>query len=270
MFHYDNSAEVCFTTYDMWLPMYHLRHFCFKSFCNARKSPLSSIHSLGHERVMGERAVWQGAMISCWWGLSRIWRACVGVGEIVVWSFYEVPQVHSSSIFMLLWNCALSCNAVCTAEKHSPSEWGVASCSPCELPLEPPSAWQQCLWVRSWGQLPYVHTQMYMHIRTSYQSMHLLILGPFDTSDELLSSEVPVAVGMSWQHTHQSFTLLELVPGIMLCRLLMCSCVTPLSVHTLSMKRATKRTIELATSLFSKSSKPLSVSKLSATLPAML
>ena len=60
------------------------------------------------------------------------------------------------------------------------------------------------------------------------------------------------------------------LPGIMLCRLLMCSWVTPLSVHTLSMKRATNLTTELATSLFSESSNPLSVSKLSATLPAML
>lgn len=60
------------------------------------------------------------------------------------------------------------------------------------------------------------------------------------------------------------------VPGIMLCRLLMCSWVTPLSVHTLSMKRATNLTTELATSLLSDSSNPLSVSKLSATLPAML
>lgn len=60
------------------------------------------------------------------------------------------------------------------------------------------------------------------------------------------------------------------LPGIMLCKLLMCSWVMPLSVQTLSMKRATNLTTELATSLFSESSNPLSVSKLSATLPAML
>lgn len=102
----------------------------------------------------------------------------------------------------------------------------------------------------------------------------------------LMSSQASVAVGLSWENTNRRFyseyswgnqggdrewiNTVSAVPGIMLCRLLMCSCVTPLSVHTLSMKRATNRTTELATSLFSESSNPLSVSKLSATLPAML
>lgn len=102
----------------------------------------------------------------------------------------------------------------------------------------------------------------------------------------LMSSQASVAVGLSWENTNRRFyseyswgnqggdrewiNTVSAVPGIMLCRLFMCSCVTPLSVHTLSMKRATNRTTELATSLFSESSNPLSVSKLSATLPAML
>ncbi len=50
------------------------------------------------------------------------------------------------------------------------------------------------------------------------------------------------------------------VPGIMVCRALRCSLVTPLSLHTLSTKRLMKRTTELATSELSASSKPLSVS----------
>lgn len=124
------------------------------------------------------------------------------------------------------------------------------------------------------------HTQStWTSTRCNNHSVYLQILRPFNMS---VVNQLRGLCCCSWaENTHmRGFLCVKLrelgqrhsvnVPGIMLCRLLMCSWVTPLSVHTLSMKRATNLTTELATSLFSESSKPLSVSKLSATLPAML
>lgn len=116
-----------------------------------------------------------------------------------------------------------------------------------------------------------------MYTRSYEHSVYLKILRPFNVSGDQLkgfccrlcelrkhTGEGPAA------QSCRTVNPVSAVPGIMLCRLLMWSWVTPLSVHTLSMKRATNLTTELATSLFSESSNPLSVSKLSATLPAML
>lgn len=153
--------------------------------------------------------------------------------------------------------------------KFLPSEWEAVFCFLCEPPLKSPSALPQDLkkqintWFRKLcGQVRV--TVLSNSVSFSYKCY----------ASSCLCTAVKMFQFLDRCNKYKRSVLSEcahsVLPGIILCRLLIWSCVTPLSVHTLSMKREMNLPTELATSLVSESSNPLSVSKLSATLPAIL